>query len=757
MQYFSFISNDSYYNEAQALYVGLFDSPQPSNSGGLTYWENQLASNQTGALDAISTYATYNGQPLSSSNIGSEINNIYENLFGTPASSGGETYWASQWNGNGGTASIGQITADIYSTVENLSTTNSYYEAMNDKIMNYYNEAQALYIALFNTTATSGGLTYWENQLASNQTGALDAISTYAVYDYGTPNAAPLSSSNIGSEINNIYENLFGTPATSGGETYWASQWNGNGGSMSIGQIVAAIYNTVENLPTTNSYYEAMNNNITAANTSASLSNTLADINSSNNPQSFTMPQTFQVPVTSNYYSNSNLPYSSSYLYSYAFTGSTTQSDTLVLNSSPNNLNITDTNGNTYYGTMSYAFTGDTSGHNTVDVSYQASGNSLVNYLVNAANFQTLDFNYNGPNDSYSNVSLNLNLINSGFDNFVLDNSGFNNSFTFTNATNNDTFIVHAAANSLTVNDATYNTIGNVIMDGVQLGSLNFNGSTINIESTGVTPNGINNYINFTDNLITSMTLNVTGSQNLSIGEYANNYTYSSIGLNDGNTLNINDNSTSSLTLYFSDTSSSTNPNGVTINASQSSATLNLYDLSSDHAPNTIILGSGTDNVFTDNGNSVITAGSGHDTITVDAGITANYIYNSTSNSYSYTSYSGYMPDIQNAGTNDSITFSKAQSAYPIQFQTAQLNETSAASLNNAMVNALNDVYNLFSNGGGDFAVWFEYGNNTYIVNDYNNYGGGNYNYSGSNFQIVQLTGTVDLTHATVTAGTIHI
>ena len=81
MPTYTFLPGGANFNEVQALYTGLFDAPQSSNSGGLLYWENYLASNNAGALNAISGYATYNGQTISSSNIGSEINNIYEHLY----------------------------------------------------------------------------------------------------------------------------------------------------------------------------------------------------------------------------------------------------------------------------------------------------------------------------------------------------------------------------------------------------------------------------------------------------------------------------------------------------------------------------------------------------------------------------------------------------------------------------------------------------------------------------------------------------
>ncbi|MHB8232492.1 MAG: hypothetical protein ACYDDB_06295, partial [bacterium] len=512
-------------------------------------------------------------------------------------------------------------------------------------------------------------------------------------------------------------------------------------------------------LPSTNTYNAALNDGISAANTSVSLSNTLTDINYNSNPQSFTMPQTFQVPVTNGYYNSSGTYVSSSYEYNYAFPTSATQSDTLVLQASPNNLTITDANGNTYYGTMSYAFTGDASGHNTVDVGYNASGYNLVNYLADAANFQTLDFNYNGTNNT--SLTLNLAQINSGFNNFVLDNSGVANNFTFNNATNNDTFIIQANPNSLTINDATNNSIANVIMDGANIwtGGLSFFGSTINIDSAGTTANAIDG-IDFTNNAVnesgSSMTLNITGSQNLAITAGSYNYGFSNYdtGLNDGSTLNINDNSTGILTFDFYNTSSSTNPNGVTINASGSSATLNIHDLSSDNAPNSIILGSGTDAVWTDNGNSIITVGAGTDTIVTYADI-SNIVNNTNNEPINYT---GFIITVQGSiNANDSITFTGSGNPGNMPSSVSidsfsQLNESSAASQSQAIAMALNTLNNK-TGGGTDNAAWFQYSGNTYIVNDYQLQQW--WNSGAPNDQAVKLVGTIDLSNVTVSGHTI--
>ena len=756
MQSYSFVSNDSYFNEAQALYIGLFDAPQSSLSGGLQYWEGQLALNQTGALNAISNYATYNGQPLSSSNITGEIVNIYHNLLGITVSSSnaGVQYWASQWNGDGGSQSIGQITADIYNAVENSNSSVS--EVMNDKIMNYYNEAQSLYIGLLNVPATANGLTYWEGQLAANQAGALNSISTYAGLDGLLSNgAAPLTASNIGSEINDIYEHLFGLPVTSAAETYWASQWTGDGGTQSIGQITADIYNIVETLPSTNSYYEALNNVIPEANTSLSFQSTLADINDNSNPQSFTMPTSFQVPVTNGYYDSNGNYIATSYQYSYIFPASTTQSDTLVLPASSNNLTITDVNNNTYYGAMTYAFTGDSSGHNTVDVSYQASGGSgLTNYLADAANFQTLDFNYSGS----ENFTLNLDSIHSGFNTFVLDNGGTNGSgYTFQNTSNNDTFIVQSAVpNSdwVILTESTNTNTANLILEGVSLQGVSIapssnNISTINIDSYGTgAANSIAWFVNANSgayitsaNALNSTIMNIVGTQSLTIGGISSGNFY----INSGETITVNGDlsgSNSVLTLNYTSVNNGSSTEGATINASGYSGTLTIdsgnYQQFGPYANDNVILGSGTDTFTTNGGSDTVTVGSGNDTIII--------------NSTGYSTNNYYITTVQgNINTNDSISFNYNNMI--IQSFT-QLNESSASTEYNAIsaaiatLNAANTTTAAnVSYGTAILAdAWFTYKGDTYIVNSYNDGYNNNGGYNNSYVdKVVQLIGINDL------------
>src|SRR5687768_4380903 len=77
----------------QKLYVAYFG--RPADPGGLQYWTNALANNPN-ALGEMSrqfglskeyrdTYAGLNNRAL--------VNEVYENLFGRPAETGGLNYW----------------------------------------------------------------------------------------------------------------------------------------------------------------------------------------------------------------------------------------------------------------------------------------------------------------------------------------------------------------------------------------------------------------------------------------------------------------------------------------------------------------------------------------------------------------------------------------------------------------------------------------------------------------------------------------
>ena len=640
-----------------------------------------------------------------------------------------------------------------------------------------FNETQALYMGMFNApqASNSGGLSYWENYLASDSNGALSAISGFVTY-----NGQALSSSNIGNEINNIYENLFGVSASSGGIAYWSGQWTGDGGTMSIGQIAGAIYSAVENLSASNSYYENMNNKIQGDNYATMFSYTLGNItNNQASPNIYTLASTDTA-------------------YTFA---SGTQSDTLVIPFDYMNSSLGQAGNGAYF-----TFQGDTSGHNAVDINYDPVYTSNISYyLENATNFQILDFNYS--QGDYSNLyssPLDLSTINSGFNTFILGdtyNTGTVDSYSdygFTNATNNDTFVVMAASMELDIFNSGANNTANVIMDGgaggVGLGTLEFSPSysgipapTVNIDSTGVTLNTIQamgDMMVTGNNLTGSFTLNVYGSDPLSIGSStyqpytASNNVDNGIELQDGSTLTIVSHSSSSnLTAYIYE-NSPTQTQGVTVNAAGFAGTLSLIDefSSAYTSPNTFILGSGTDSVATNYYNASVTVGSGTDTIVSNAAYSTDSSVAAGESSLIATP--GYITTIHgNILAGDSITFGSPRMSsgggpanwqiYPglnasgtpsagtgvVIYSLTQFHESTAASATaaiTAVISVLEAPWDanppsqpVSAAGLLDYAGWFQYGVNTYIVNSD----------QGQN-QVVKLAGTYDLSHATFNSAT---
>ena len=110
------------------------------------------------------------------------------------------------------------------------------------------NEVQALYLALFERPADSGGQSYWEGGTAY----ALGNAALYSPLDSGTGIAVPITSSNIAAEIANVYSNLLGAASTSAQASFWQSQY---AAGENIGQIADAIYNTVNSLNPGSPYY----------------------------------------------------------------------------------------------------------------------------------------------------------------------------------------------------------------------------------------------------------------------------------------------------------------------------------------------------------------------------------------------------------------------------------------------------------------------------------------------------------------------
>jgi len=528
---------------------------------------------------------------------------------------------------------------------------------------------------------------------------------------------------------------------------------------MSIGQIAAAIYNIVENLPATNMYYQAMNSLLSGYDYITMFNWTDSSITNSG-----TSPDTYALASSDT---------------GYIFP-SGTQPDTLVISSGYQESSLGMAGNGGYF-----TFQGDASGYNAIDINYNPQYISdLKYYLADAANFQILDFNYSqGDYSGFYSSALDLSTINSGFNTFILDDT-YNNSgssyplFMFTNATGSDMFAVQATTEMLLVeNSSTSSDTTNIIMDGgtngVGLGLLVFSpyysgnsDSVINIDSIGTAANTIQlmGDLNITgDNLAGSFTINVYGSDPLSIGsQYSLPYSAVStnengIELHDGSTLSLNGNSGSSLTAYIYE-NSATQSSGVTVNASGFAGTLNLIESQfSSTSPDTFILGTGTDSVATNDGNATVTVGSGADTIIINSTYSTDSVYY-----LGQTVTPGHITVIQgNIGSNDSIIFGTPLgstpadwSVYPGQTGSSgegisvsslvQYNVTGAASATAAIASViatLEGEWAALNNSGStqDFAGWFQYNGNTYIVNSV-----------ALQNQVVELVGTYTISPASV-------
>jgi hypothetical protein len=120
-------------------------------------------------------------------------------------------------------------------------------------------QIELIYTGYFDRSADGGGFVFWEGQDASAQAGGQSAAlaltniansfrpqaETIAIYPFlSNPNpnfSSPTVQAGLNTFIENVYVNLFGHPADSGGLTYWLGQIEG--GVIGLGAAVLAIAN----------------------------------------------------------------------------------------------------------------------------------------------------------------------------------------------------------------------------------------------------------------------------------------------------------------------------------------------------------------------------------------------------------------------------------------------------------------------------------------------------------------------------------
>lgn len=100
----------------------------------------------------------------------------------------------------------------------------------------YYNNIQQLYVAYFNRPADTAGLAYWET-VVEGAKGSTAAVS--AAFAASAEYQSTYSGMTNAQIVNAVYMNLFGRPAETAGQTYWANLLTN--GQITIDQVVTQI------------------------------------------------------------------------------------------------------------------------------------------------------------------------------------------------------------------------------------------------------------------------------------------------------------------------------------------------------------------------------------------------------------------------------------------------------------------------------------------------------------------------------------
>ena len=261
------ISQDTL-NQVQDLYLAFLDRPE--DQGGLNYWANVLTNNGGNIQSVIpgfvnsTEYQNLYGN-ANSSDTSTTINQIYQNLFNRPADDGGLQYWANVYNTNHLTP--GELAYDILQggigannntdtpTIENkiqaanvfTNTVQNYSDSTMPIARDFINHISAntnvssitpttimqpiletVYLAFLDRPADQGGLQYWANVLVANGGNVQSIMPSFANSTEAQNLYSTTTPSDVGTVVNQIYQNLFNRPADDGGLQYWTNVYNTN-------------------------------------------------------------------------------------------------------------------------------------------------------------------------------------------------------------------------------------------------------------------------------------------------------------------------------------------------------------------------------------------------------------------------------------------------------------------------------------------------------------------------------------------------
>jgi hypothetical protein len=181
------------------------------DSGGLTYWENQLSKGLS--RNAVA------GAILASTEYGSDlVNGYYETFLGRASETTGLMYWVAQLNTG---AKEESVLAAIVGSSE-------FYAGSGGTSAGF---VTALYTKLLGRAPESAGLTYWENQLSKGLSRNAVAGALLGSTEYRTD------------LVKGYYETFLGRAPDSAGLAYWVGQLKAGAKDESV---LAAILGSAE-------------------------------------------------------------------------------------------------------------------------------------------------------------------------------------------------------------------------------------------------------------------------------------------------------------------------------------------------------------------------------------------------------------------------------------------------------------------------------------------------------------------------------
>ena len=217
------------------FYNNLFDrSPSPSE---LSYWSNYDYNNNI-SIGELAWDIMNNASGTDAATLNNRIQaaDVFDNTLGqnyTPLLDQTAQNFINSISSSTNVAGITPTTIENYvnnpsstSLANTTSTTTSTSSTSTSSLTNDSNQIQDLYIAFYGRPADLGGLNYWTNVLANNGDNVQSILqnfanSTEAQNLYGT-----ITPSNVGTVINQIYDNLFNRGVDPTGLQYWTNVYN---------------------------------------------------------------------------------------------------------------------------------------------------------------------------------------------------------------------------------------------------------------------------------------------------------------------------------------------------------------------------------------------------------------------------------------------------------------------------------------------------------------------------------------------------